>query len=141
MEFEKLLIEQPLEVFSSPSRSQLRKLIAKLCPDASGLESFIFDNFPQFGNELPTGLDWTSKVNFLLQNFSPTQILEKLRITFPSAELSSSQEDDKSPQIRYTVVFTASINTEDKGKIEALVKHLRTISGDTNITIEEIKAK
>lgn len=57
---------------------------------------------------------------------------------FLNSDKSSVNTTEKKPK-RFTLVLTAEITEKDSKVLEALLKHLRKISGDASLSIKEVR--
>ena len=58
----------------------------------------------------------------------------------PVLHIRNVARSDKNKQTKYVVILSATIDEIDKPLVEAIVAHLRQVSGDTSLTLQEIKA-
>jgi hypothetical protein len=49
-------------------------------------------------------------------------------------------KQDNSPRCEWIVVVTGSVRDDDKCKVEAIIDHVRILSGDLNITFKRVEA-
>lgn len=137
----------------------LRNLIDRYLLGDSELEAFVLDHFPQVKRLYGNGMDRTAKVNLLFERADCSQIYENLRLRYPHGvpvnapcpadicHQRSIPQTDTCPasaegksDIRYFLVLTGTVDVLDEPKIRALVKHIRKISGDAELTLEAIKS-
>lgn len=52
--------------------------------------------------------------------------------------LPDTQPRPEPAQLRFVMVLTGTVNERDKPLVEAMVKHLRTLSGDMTLTLENL---
>lgn len=121
----------------SISRPQLRSLLAKLLTADSSLDAFVIDYFPSVSRRLTQTMDRVAKVNVLMEQAEPDEILFQLRRHVGDAEVSAALEleldfavsygesapTDVEPRIDVARVFVAYA-TADREAYALLRKHL-----------------
>lgn len=131
------------------TRRELRRLLDRLLPTIGELDAFILDFFPKVFHEFGDGSARTPRLNLLLQYAPEAELTACLQREYPqevAAALAQRTGLSVNPRVpdtkTVTITLTLSGDVQDIAAhplLKALANELRRLSGDPNLTLEDVK--
>jgi len=138
-----LVAEQVNCVILNACYSEIQaKAIAKHIPYVVGMNQAIGDKAAitfaaGFYKALGAGRSFDDAYKFACVEIRLASIPEYLT---PILHVRNVAHSDQTNQTKYVVILSATIDEVNKPLVQAIVAHLRQISGDTSLTLQEVKA-
>ena len=131
-------------------RRILRQVLNRALGTPSDFEAFLIDYFPEVHRQTGAAMDREQKLNLLLVRVKEELLTELLQREFPQlveeellhAELAklAAHELREEKRRRFVIILSATIEETDRHKVEALLRHLRRYTDDSELTIEDVKS-